>query len=431
LAGYLGFSATLYCALVALTCSLTIDAWVDGKATRWIPWLCLVLALFRPDGVLLGASFALLGFVAARRGGELKKYAIACGCALIPALTYAVWRRAYFGLDLPLPLYVKGHAVESFSLARAFEAPAEVLPGLAFNWTWLTSREGALPFLIGTVVLMIACWKARRREALAFLPLLLPAVVFMASLSVAMQTQNIGARFQGPVLAMSMTVMFHWAGRANRYCAALVCSAAVVPGILVGYGSMPRLFLQRGYANTFAVKLGGVLDPQRTFALTEAGALAFWTNARVEDLVGLNSPRTAITPATPGYVNELDPDLLLFYANLFDIRAQLPAGASKVTAIEPALLERALMPECRASYEHPPERLSTAWTPEQSATMAAAKFLQGRTDYDVYAVDLLGNFRHVWAIKKDLPERADVLGALQSTVVDGHFLSYARALATR
>ena len=60
-AGLVGFSVALYCAVILLLFVLTSQS--RGRVLLWIPVVALLLGLIRPDGVILGAGFVIVGFV--------------------------------------------------------------------------------------------------------------------------------------------------------------------------------------------------------------------------------------------------------------------------------------------------------------------------------------------------------------------------------
>ena len=438
LAGYWGFSATAYASVCVWLFATTLRSWIERRASMAIPVMALVLALFRPDGVLFGGTFALLGAIVAWRAGEWRPYARRCALVLVPALVYMAWRRVYFGLPLPLPLYVKGHFVGQFSWKGAFTRPEEALVGLGSNARWALAWDGPLPLLSGTAVLIAFAGREARRTLGAYVACLAPAVVLLAALMVAWQSQNIGARFQAPALALVFAGLFYWAGRtvaAGRpLVALLVTLAAVAPGV---HGNVTnpraRIWNMRGYVDTFAVEMGHILPSERRIALTEAGRLSYWTSARVEDLVGLNTARTALRPADTAYLEELDPDVVLFYADPFDLRAALnvaPGDTSRpMIRIDCDTLQRGLRPAWRDEYEHPGGRYTSFVTPERTAAMTAMRFLCSRDDYEIWTVLHVGNYSHVWAFKKSLPELPGLLAALRIALEDTRHLSYREALA--
>ncbi|MDB4981603.1 MAG: hypothetical protein JWM82_2355, partial [Myxococcales bacterium] len=142
LAAYGGFSAMLYSALVVLLLHVVVRG--GPRARLSIPFLALTLALFRPDGVVLGATFVVGGAFAAKRSAEgesaLRSYLFASALSGLLGIVYFAWRWHYFGLLLPLPLYVKAHPNLSEKAAPFpgwLQRVFTTFPGLGPNVEWL------------------------------------------------------------------------------------------------------------------------------------------------------------------------------------------------------------------------------------------------------------------------------------------------------
>jgi hypothetical protein len=420
-AAYVGFSALLYAALAAWTFRRTLAALLGEGSAVAIPWMCIALALFRPDGVILGVGFTLVALLGARRRGELRRFAIAAAGALAVGVAYAVWRSAYFGLPLPLPLYVKSRA-------------SDLLPGLERNWIWLKAWNDALP-LISAVVVLILIARPSRKQLSAFVLCMLPAVAHFASLAFARQTQNFGSRFQGPELAILFVSVFFWTARAaaidrsrmRRVLAHATGALALLP--LLNFG---RIYFHRmwsasaGYADTFGVELGAILRPDDVLALTEAGRLSYWTSARVEDVVGLNSAAAALQPPTVEWLRAVDPDVFLFYAGPFMLMLHI-ADKQPVVEIPPEMLSASVRPEYRFAFQGDETSRLDELTPELRGTLALARFAVESGAYDLYAVDVLGNYAHVYGIRKGHRAQDALVGALEATASGRLTRTYAQS----
>ena len=146
IAGYWGFSSMLYSALILVLFAVAIES--HGRTILFIPVLGLLVALFRPDGVIVGVPFALIGFWKAQVNRVLLPYAkVAAGCAAV-GVCYAVWRWNYFGLPLPLPLYVKQNAAAASGWSAIF-------PGLRQNLEWFFDGAGPHWILAGLVAVLL------------------------------------------------------------------------------------------------------------------------------------------------------------------------------------------------------------------------------------------------------------------------------------
>ncbi len=439
-AAYLGFSALLYSGLVAWTFRRTLAAtWNEGSSVS-VPWLALVIALFRPDGLILGAGFAILAAFAAHRRGELQRFARAALGAFLVAFCYGIFRRTYFGLALPLPLYVKSPTGAGADLATK-------LPGLEVNVSWLTAWDGAMPLVVG-LVLLIVLVRPRKSALIGFLLCLLPALAHVIALSFARQTQNFLDRFQGPDLAILFVSVFVWSARFNsthrdssvkeslemRRCLALAAIAfAIVPTIIIGLRRLPHVWgWNGGYADSFAVELGRILSPNNVLALTEAGRLSYWTDARVEDIVGLNSPAMAVNPPTVADLRKLDPDVLLFYAGEFALKPRI-ADLKPVVAIPPSWLAETVRAEDGFAFQSDDPGALDKFPPEQRASIVMGKFAYESGKYDLFAVMNLvdrpdtRNYSHVYGFRKGLPQHDRLVAALEATGSGDESVTYAQA----
>jgi hypothetical protein len=160
-AAYCGFSSMLYSALAVLTIHLSLEA--GARSISWFPALILLIALFRPDGVLIGAGAAVAGGLRAHRLGRLRPYVFALLAAGLCGAAYYAFRYRYFGLPLPLPLYVKsrvGELDKVLALPKAVQWLFIALPGLGANLNWVL-KGGAL---VAFVVLGLASVLVYRRE---------------------------------------------------------------------------------------------------------------------------------------------------------------------------------------------------------------------------------------------------------------------------
>ena len=188
-AGYWGFSSMLYSALILVLFAVAIESY--GRTILFIPVLGLLVALFRPDGVLVGVPFALIGFWKARANRVLLPYVnAAAGCAAI-GVCYAVWRWNYFGLPLPLPLYVKQNAAAASGWSAIF-------PGLRQNLEWFFNGIGPHWILAGLVAVLLYRRFWRDTSLIWMLTFMVPVMLLLLALAFAAQTQNLEFRFQAP-----------------------------------------------------------------------------------------------------------------------------------------------------------------------------------------------------------------------------------------
>jgi hypothetical protein len=271
-AGLVGFSAQFFGGIF----SLLFLAVIERRYTL-MSSVGLVLALTRPDGVLLAAGSVVAAFVAADRAGRIEMLRPLAVCAVL-GIFYFVWRLTYFGLWLPLPLLVKTHTDSLFE---------GVQPNLAALGRYL-------PLL---VPLLLLAWRRQLHQIAGYqlgAALAGPGLLLIA-LSFAHQSQNIGYRFQYPVI-ISLIFIYIVSMRALPRLGTMtfvLCLMLPLIGLSVGAtltGRAMQNMRHVEYINTFPQMLrdeGLNLD---NIAITEAGRFPYWYSAqRMTDLVGLNS----------------------------------------------------------------------------------------------------------------------------------------------
>ena len=345
------------------------------------PWIALAVALTRPDGVLIGAGFGVVGVFGLDRT-QLRTYVKHAAGAAGVALLYFLGRYLYFGLPLPLPLYVKSNG-------------GSLSERLAPNILFLRSHELAVLFALLAIPL-IPDRGRRWRYVLAFLPVGL----FLAVLSLAHQSQNFADRFQTPVttallVALAIFLREQFKG-AHRLAKVGLAAIIVVLSPAGGYGTYQwamRVVHSGDYVNNLAPGLRAITPPGTTIALTEAGRLPFWLeDAKVYDLVGLNTPETAVRPVTRRFLSDLEPDLIFIHSAGTVVWGSHEGDFFEVSARELA------------------ERLETAERrlrlPEDShATMAAdttQAYLAGAgNEYRIFVVRYSGGFQHLYAVRRE------------------------------
>jgi len=441
LAAHLGFSTLLYAALAGLAFAVLVDG--RGRAVCALPVLGLLLALFRPDGVLLGFAFAALGSAPARSSGQGGRYARAALLCGLVAAAYFAWRWSYFGLLLPLPLYVKSQpnlAPEALPLwlplgLRALAATA--LQGAGSSLRWLASGQGPLPLLAALALMSLRLRRVRPGELARPLLGLLPGLVLLVGLLPVFPSQNVAFRFQAPVFVLLVLALATLAarlaaaepGRAARALAVLVALAALAPSTHFGVQRVAALWAGEGreYMDVLAPELGARLGPEQRVALTEAGRLAYWSRAHVWDVAGLNDPQTARTPPTLAGLRAWAPDVVMFHhADVLD-PAQLLGAAPREPVVElaPDALRTALREPYRRLYAPGVSSYADAGGRARFvAPVVLARFLAESGDaYALFAVDYRGSghYRHIWGVRPELLPRAELRELLlRATQLEGY-----------
>ncbi|MBK7874422.1 MAG: hypothetical protein IPJ77_01480 [Planctomycetes bacterium] len=410
-AGWAGFGTTFYAGLVLLLAELALAD--RPRARRATHVVALLVALTRPDGAVLATLFSAVALARAARARELGRDAAwALGAALAGA-AYFAWRRAYFGLDLPLPLYVKAHGAEAFTLAGLVERPFAVLPGLRSALSWCTSRLGPAPWILLAAVGAFACAPRTRRAAVG---LALVAAVFVLALAFGRPTQNYALRFQAPATLLCALAAWRVAlapelpARAARWLAGALLLAAL-PG--VERAAEQLAWNERGasYMDVFPAELARLLPADATIALTEAGRLPYWTDARCIDVVGLNDPVFALRPPRVEDLEREAPDVVFFHVA---DALRFGGAPTALRAIERTDLAPHVTAAGRAAFDTPLERYPAGSAPENVAPAVLARFLADHANYHIVLARYEGEYRHVWAFRTDLPQLAELLTELEA-----------------
>ncbi|HEV8114098.1 MAG TPA: hypothetical protein VGR31_15105 [Planctomycetota bacterium] len=422
-AAAVGFGSLLYSAAVAWTFVAAIAALEgDERATLRLPFAGLLLGLIRPDGVVLGAGFALIGACAAARRRLVGPFAARASAALAIGAAYFAWRWSYFGLPLPLPLYVKGHSADELAGASAIAG-------------WFSHPSGAWPLGAGLVAVLVLGGRAARTATLALAAT--PLLAHLAALAFARQSQNIAFRFEAPEQAVLLVLLVLASAAAIEMARApavrtlvvLVAVAAVVPGVLLGIRQLRYYEGTRTYVDVFGPRLGAILAPEDRVALgDQAGRIPYWSRARMFDLVGLNTRRTALAPPDAAYLAEIDPDLFLLYTgpSTFDLEKALASAKEDVVPLALPELAGSVRPDQRDLYEHGIARYEGSAVPDSACNVIAAKYLVDSSAYDLYAVRYTGSFKHLYAIRRGHPRAAAILAALRESLAPESYRSYAR-----
>lgn len=390
-AAYVGFSAMVFSALALLLFCLHVQ-----KKNAWVPLAGILLALVRPDGALIGVPLAVFALLKERTLKQLGLTILAGAIGVV----YFVWRRNYFGMDLPLPLYVKGHYV-----GRP--------PGVDATLDWMAST--LLPIGLVAAGARVLLGKRveppTRRELLGIAPFVLHTLSFATGYP----SQNTGNRFQGPLALLLFFLLVKPRVRTERVRRAVYAGGFVFAMFPLYYIAIDIAIGTFGlqYMDRFAHEIGPM---NARIATTEAGRIAYWTRGPVIDLVGLNTRETALAPPSHALLDAFDADvIMLHHAGTFD-ESGIEGGAV-IPFTEPI--------DARLRWWAKPF-LVPAMPPYgpliadnvAAAPAAALGYLHARRDrYDVYLVRFPNRHVafHVYGIKKDFARRAELLRALEAT----------------
>lgn len=405
-----GFSTMLFSALMLSGCMLVWE-----RKPVLLPVLGLVLVLFRPEGVVPGVAFVVVGWFQVRETAGSRRYLLVAALCFLAGLGYLGWHRAYFGLWLPLSVHVK--------------FGGSWLPGLGDNLTWLRREFGPLPFLIACGWILLR-YRPPRAQVLRCLWAVLPALLLLLPLTLAVQTQNVRWRFQAPItLAIAWFTWKLFAALAAARQAGSVSDPILASSrtwvvtmvlVLMALAHSWALGMRRTwqlvqhpnprteYTATFAPQLGDLMGQKSTLMLTEAGILAYWNRSRIVDVVGLNDARFVGDGVSVADVAGKErPAVVMFNAyEVLDLEAL--RGKSK----------QHLLPIDRNRLAGAIRGPSFSLDPARHGARALAGFLAGNDDYHLRVVflgcDDHGRNNHVYGFRKDHPKAGLMLMALAS-----------------
>lgn len=392
LASAVGFGTAFYVSISMLLFYLYLndrDLTLGNRdgALLYIPWFSLLLGLIRPDGVIIGVTFSLLGLERLWRTVHKKRYIQYLMVTFILGVGYFVWRLSYFGHLLPLPLYVKSYG-------------DGLLPGLLGNKYYLETKA---IFLI-ICILALPLINNPKRYVLAFVPF----VALLISLSFALQAQNVAFRFQGPltgIFILSLAIFLGEYLKKTPRWQKIFVSILVVPIVasVTGQDLWMRSYISRNdYADYLPFMARDILSKKTTIALTEAGRMAYWNDAQTFDLVGLNTSHTALNKVDLQYLSNLDPDLIFIHTAstlepiteingpYFEATIDFVEGKIK-NKIEWRGLENPIIRPCYVVYEFLKNN------PEAYRVVFAR---HGQDFYHLYAVKIKGNVKFDDFLKK-------------------------------
>ncbi|MCP4605398.1 MAG: hypothetical protein GY847_33575 [Proteobacteria bacterium] len=407
-----GFSVFMYLALI----TLAFSSLTRIKYLIYTPYISILMALFRPDGVIIGIVFTLVGLRKVYKIDRLKQYIIGMLIAFVVGCAYFIWRYNYFGNLLPLPLYVKG-STPGFS-------------GLSSNIKWLIHNA----YLVLSFLLL--CWKLKCFKQ--YIILCSPAIALFTALSIAEQAQNNGFRFQAPIYmilycsVIKMIVTFVSKYEFSKISKSIFAFFLIV-FIYVGINNTSKAIQEItyfNYINQFPYTLGKKLPSNLTIALTEAGRMAYWNQSthRLIDLGGLNSEFPAKNTILVNYVESLSPDVLMYHHNgrmkkdAFKDHSTHYIYISEKTIY---LLDLNINP----TYEEQ-EKLSKI----TNAAIVSTRYIQNHfTAYDVFLVDYTCNrsYSHVYAFKRILNMKEHVQALLDESFKEENKLSYQEMIRLR
>ena len=410
-AALVGFSTAFYSSLILIYFYFLIYS--NDRWTVFVPAIGLLLALIRPDGAIFGVIGSMT-FLFALRKNERSKYLLAVLITGIIGIFYFVARWNYFGEFLPLPLIVK-------SSSDVF------LPGAIPNLIFVESTYLLCLFGVFGIITL-------RADIVRKLSVLLPAAVYFLSITFAEQSQNVGLRFQAPLLVAILLFSVIFVSQLHTFFCDRLRSVKQVPIFFISFivlalapiglknANSVRVNLNyttnSDYINFFPYYLANYVDDNTVIALTEAGRLAYWMSGKKYDLVGLNTAETAVAGASSGYIEEISPDLIMaHHAGLLG-DLQCSKGTSFCELARDQLV--------KAASENNSHTFLESENRVRRASAATIEFLINHYDnYSVISVKYGISNAHIYGIRKNGSiSIRDFMSALQESHTPEKQLSY-------
>ena len=260
-----GLETMLFVALV-LACVL---AWL--RFPSWLPLLCLLVSLTRPEGVVL--ALVLFGASWARGERHLLEWALIYG---VPAVVYFRWRIGYYGELLPNTFHAKTSGITSWEQMVAATSMTLLLP-------------------------LLACWKSGPTMALLkpLKNLVVACGVFCGVLFVVYGSSellmNYAVRFYTPILALALVFLALTWGyiRSSSY---LTGQAVMCALLLLGYGYWCyhyQLLEDTEHAPAAAWIQAHLPLDATLMVVVDAGLVPYRTGLTTIDVGALNDPYLA------------------------------------------------------------------------------------------------------------------------------------------
>lgn len=301
-------SFTFLVVLLAARCARFVEV---PAARAWpIAALALLLGLARPEGNVAAAVAILATVFATEQPARRRLLRATCLGYVVPGALYFAARWWYYGLPLPLPVYVKmndpaAFAGEANGVAVALDLWRQLgwavvlvmVPGVL---AWRRPSAPALAVaaaLFGGAVLpspiMGYCWR--------YLYPALPLAAAAAGVGVASLLGRSGANGWRRGIALAALAGLLWVAHAAGMSEARAFATRYAPGLAAAHAPL-------------AAQLAALRQPDRTqvLAIGDAGLVPYRSGWRTIDTFGLNEPAIARTGRhDPAPVLAAQPDVLV------------------------------------------------------------------------------------------------------------------------
>ena len=407
-----GFSVFLYMALVLVGFVSTLNK----KYITYTPYIAIIIALFRPDGVIIGIGLTMVGLCKVYDKPQLRPYLIGMLVGLVVGMSYFVWRYNYFGQLLPLPLYVKSHGA--------------ALAGLYPNTSWFVRNI----LLFGPLIYLAVI----NEKCKYYLFHSIPVLMLLGTLTFATQSQNIGYRFQAPALIVGyyvfllLLIEYIESEKYKSLSKSLLIFYMVLMLLLgVKYIWSARKVVEFDYVNQVPILINKHLPDESVIALTEAGKMAYWNQKgghKIIDLVGLNSVYPAKNTINLKYLESISPDVVMYHHGR-TLETEWLRNKKKRYIYLSGEDKKSFINKERDSGED----YSKISKVINSAIVSTEYLNKYFNDYDVFLLDHgeFGLYYHVYAFKKSLNIRNKMHAIFENSFNRDTTMSYYEMLKIR
>ena len=380
-----GFSTLLYSSLI------TIVFYIQWKGSYknflFIPWLGLIITIFRPDGIFIGITSTFFTLIYIYSNNEIKNYLIRnyfkqCSITFILGILYFIYRFSYFDNLFPLPFYVKTGTNLLF-------------PGLNDTLKWFFLIIPFLPLLLFIPIIN----KDRNRFLLSILSPISIIIAFVFILPL----QNYGYRFQNSTFGIIIILYFYF----FSYIIGLCINNNIKKNLIIFFSFIIffissihvarwalewelKFLTNNEIINYFPFYLRNYTNENTTIALTEAGKMAYWTNGKKLDLVGLNNSLIAKKGLNYSSIENFDPQI--FFLHTLN------------TTHTGSCIEKDFIKISKKELIESRKNVSINWREESLPVLrapgAAIEYIIQKRNYEIYLFCFLGSFSHLFAFNE-------------------------------
>lgn len=256
---------------------------------------CLLLCLFRPDGVVFAIPLMIAACVVyGVRASRLRAYGAGF---VLPGIIYFLWRWWYFKLFFPLPFLVKSDT-----------------PRVAHLFVPDSVRMLLYPLIFVWILTLLLLWGKRlnaRSRALALCLLVLPNLFYIAM----RLDQNVGRRFYVYLPAgLAVLLAANWDSAMQRSRRLLWTGVVTLALFCIGQ-SYYVAFAHWVVRSPGMINIATQLDHMQhgRMLITEAGTLPYYSHWEAYDAWGLDTAEFARRFIQPSDVEAVHPDLMLVF----------------------------------------------------------------------------------------------------------------------